>query len=352
MVRRRAGFESVGYGVVKRERSRRGAAEPGRARTVPGKPRGGPGGKYGESAGPCGFAFRRIGLSVLCVPLMLSLVSAPAAAIRVTDDAGQSVELREPARRVIPLYGAFAEMLYAVGAGDRVAARTQADRYPPEIERLPSVGTHMRPNVELIVGLKPDLVVQSASRREATPELDRLRDSGIPVAVFAPATLEDIFLTMMRLGTLTGKEESASAVVQQLRRRLEDIRSKVAAVAHPRTVFFETRAEPLTTAGEGSIVHRIIEAAGARNAVSSERGIAQFNLEALLLADPDVYVVQQGPMNRNPSPPPERPHFQRLRCVREGRVIFVDELMFSRPGPRSVDAVEELARAVYPEFFR
>lgn len=302
--------------------------------------------------GDCFKFMGRLGILVMLILPGMAPAASTAAAIQVTDDAGRSIELREPARRVIPLYGAFAEMLYAVGAGDRVAARTQADRFPPEIERLPSVGTHMRPNVELIIGLKPDLVVQSASRREAMPEMDRLREAGIPVAVFSPATIEDIFLTMMRLGSLTGSRKSATGVVQQLRLRLDDIRGRVAVVQNPRRVFFETRAEPLTTAGAGSIVHRIIEAAGARNAVSSERGIVQFNFEALLLADPDVYVVQKGPMNRSPAPPEKRPHFQRLRCVREGRVIFVDELMVSRPGPRSVDAVEELARAIYPELFR
>ncbi|MCU0588868.1 MAG: helical backbone metal receptor [Syntrophobacteraceae bacterium] len=283
--------------------------------------------------------------------LWLLLAASGASALRVTDDAGGIVELREPARRVIPLYGAFAEMLYAVGAGPQVAARTQADRFPPGIERLPSVGTHMRPNVELIIGLKPDLVVQSASRREAMPELDRLREAGIPVAVFAPGSFEDIFQTMLRLGSLTGNEEPAARAVQELRRRLEAVRGQVARVERPRSVFFETRAEPLTTAGEGSIVQSVLEAAGARNVVSSKRGIVQFNLEALLLADPDVYIVQEGPMNRSPAPPGGRPHFNRLRSVREGKVVMVDELKVSRPGPRSVDAVEELARAIYPERF-
>jgi iron complex transport system substrate-binding protein len=270
----------------------------------------------------------------------------------VTDDVGQPIELGRPAQRLISLYGAFAEMLYAVGAGSRLVARTQADRIPAEIERLPSVGTHMRPNVELIIGLKPDLVVQSASRRQATPELDRLREAGIPVAVFSPASIDDVFLTMLRLGALTGTVDTAEKVVKQLRERLERARSRVAAVEKPLRVFYEIRAEPLTTAGAGSIVHGIIEAAGARNAVPNEKGIVQYNFEALLLADPDVYVVQRGPMNRNPVEPGKRPHFERLRSVREGRVVFVDELMFSRPGPRSVDAVEELARAVYPELFR
>ncbi len=297
--------------------------------------------------------FRRLALGTWVLAGLWILFGLSSSwALQVTDDAGQSIELRQPAQRVIPLYGAFAEMLYAVGAGSRVAARTQADRIPAEIESLPSVGTHMRPNVELIIGLKPDLVVQSGSRREATPELDRLREAGIPVAVFSPSSIEDVFSTMLRLGTLTGHGESAEKVVVQLRGRLERIRSRVGAVERPLSVFYEIRAEPLTTAGAGSIVQRIIEAAGARNAIPNERGIVQYNFEALLLADPDVYVLQKGPMNRNPLEPGKRPHFERLRSVREGRVVFVDELMFSRPGPRSVDAVEELARAIYPELFR
>jgi len=112
--------------------------------------------------------------------------------IRITDDWGQEVQLREPARRVIPLYGAFAEMLYAIGAGATVAARTQADRFPPDLLQLPSVGTHMKPNVEMILGLKPDLVIQSAGRREATPEIQRIQAAGVPLAVFDPKTFEQI----------------------------------------------------------------------------------------------------------------------------------------------------------------
>ena len=118
---------------------------------------------------------------------------------------GHEISLEEPAKRIIPLYGAFAEMLYALGAGKEVVARTQADQFPPEIVRLPSVGTHMRPNVEMIIGLKPDLVVQSASRWEATAEMERLQSAGIPVAVFSPNTFEEIFATMERLASPGGE---------------------------------------------------------------------------------------------------------------------------------------------------
>lgn len=283
-----------------------------------------------------------------CLGLLLWVV-APVRVVQgsepiwITDDWGQEVQLREPARRVIPLYGAFAEMLYAIGAGATVAARTQADRFPPDLLRLPSVGTHMKPNVEMILGLKPDLVIQSAGRREATPEIQRIQAAGIPLAVFDPKTFEQIFSTMIRMGVITGKEAQARETVRQLEERLKAVRSQAEESGKRPRVFFEVRAEPLTAAGQGSVIQEILVAAGARNVVSSPKALVRYSVEALLVDDPDIYIVQRGPMNRNPSPPERRRHFTRLRCVREGRVLFVDEFIFSRPGPRCVDAVEQLA---------
>src|SRR5512137_1316527 len=91
---------------------------------------------------------------ILFVLGILTLMPGTALSVQIMDDMGHELTLQEPAKRVIPLYGAFAEMLYAIGAGKEVVARTQADQFPPEIVKLPSVGTHMRPNEEMIIGLK------------------------------------------------------------------------------------------------------------------------------------------------------------------------------------------------------
>ncbi|MHC1724925.1 MAG: ABC transporter substrate-binding protein [Syntrophobacteraceae bacterium] len=279
------------------------------------------------------------------------LFDSKAECVEITDDLGQKITLAEPARRIITLYGAFAEMLFSIDAGGAVIARTQADTFPAELAKLPSVGTHMRPNVETILGLKPDLVIQSASRREETPEISRLIDSGIPVAVFAPRSFKEIFSVIERLGSLSGKSSEASAFSAALAQRLEAVRSKLGSGEGTPRVFFEIRAEPLTGAGRGSIVHEIIKAAGAENTLNVDKSIVQFNLEALLFENPDYYIVQQGPMNKNPIPPEKRAHFDRLKCVQQGKVIFVDELIFSRPGPRCVDAVEQLAAILHPGLF-
>jgi len=288
---------------------------------------------------------------VLAFLLVASILPPRAGAVQITDDLGTTVTLSRPAGRIISLYGAFAEMLYAVGAGSRLTARTQADAYPPEILKLPSVGTHMKPNFEMIIGFKPDLVIQSASRREEMPDMERLSGAGIPVAVFAPKSFEDIFSTMERLGVLTGCESEAGAAAARMKQRLARVQAKLAGVEKRRRVFFEVRAEPLTGAGRGSIVQQILAAAGAENVLRSEKAIVQYSLEALLLDDPDVYVMQRGPMNRNPAELAARAHFDRLRCAKEGKIVPVDEFIFSRPGPRCVEAVEQLAAALYPTIF-
>jgi iron complex transport system substrate-binding protein len=296
--------------------------------------------------------FRMFSMSMAVMGALLCMLPTPAAAtIQIVDDLGKTVTLKDPPKRIIPLYGAFAEMLFTIGAGPRVIARTEADSHPSEIVRLPSVGTHMRPNVELIIGMKPDLVIQSGSRLDDMPELERVRAVGIPVAIFAPKSFEQVFYTMERLGVLTSESQTAQSAVADLRKRLETVRSRIADAGKATRVFFEIRAEPLTGAGRGGIVQQVLEAAGAENVVHVEKAIVQMNFETLLMEDPDVYIVQKGPMNRNPSLPSERTHFDRLKAIREERVLFVDELIFSRPGPRCVDGVELLAAKLYPERF-
>jgi iron complex transport system substrate-binding protein len=286
--------------------------------------------------------------SLLLVLGLLTVLRGTAIAARIIDDLGHEISLSEPAKRIIPLYGAFAEMLFAMGAGKEVVARTQADQFPPDIIPLPSVGTHMRPNVEMIIGFKPDLVVQSASRWEAAADMGRLQSAGIPVAVFSPNTFEEIFSTMERLAILVGRPEQGREEIAKLQKRLTAVRNRLQLVKERPRVFFEVRPDPLTAAGRGSIVQEIITAAGAENVIRSEKSLLQYNFEALLVADPDVYIVQRGPMSHNPLPPGKRPHFDQLRSVRKGKVIFVDEYLFSRPGPRCVDAVEQLARELHP----
>lgn len=276
------------------------------------------------------------------LPFCLSAAApAEAAPLRLTDDTGCSVELEAPARRVVALYGAFNDILLDMGLGDRLAARTRAD-IRPELAALPVIGTHMRPNLELIAALQPDLILQFEGRREAEAQVAQLRALGFPVAVFRGSSFPDLYRIIAALGVLTGAEDRADALIDSLRSRLNALAERRIGALRPR-VFFEIRSPNLLAAGANSTASAIIEAAGGENAVRVPERVARLNEEELIRLDPEVYIVQQGPMNAAPTPPAERDHYRNLRAVREGHALTVDESLFSRPAPGMVEAAEMLA---------
>lgn len=270
--------------------------------------------------------------------------------VAILDDAGRTVRLERPARRVVALYGAFNELLAALGHASDLVARTRADTLPSSILDRPVIGTHMRPNLEILAALHPDLVLQMGGRAEAVQSVTALERLGIPAALFAPGDFESLFSVFERVGCLIGAGPAARALVAQSRARLAAVAAAVAGAPCP-TVVFEARYPNLLCAGQGAIPSEIIRLAGGKNAIASPEKLLRLGEETLLQLDPEVYLIQQGPMNPAPSAPAGRPHFASLRAVRNRRVLFVEEALFSRPGPRSVEAVERLAQFLHPDCF-
>lgn len=281
---------------------------------------------------------------ILCLVLSLCLPAAATAEVRVTDDRGVEIRLASPAVRVVPLYGAFGEILADLGREEAVAARTTADEYPPSIASRPSIGTHLRPNTELVLGLGPDLVIQLGGRAEALEAVRALEERGLKVAVFDLENFEQLFSVMERLGVLTGSDERAAE-------RVTAMRAELAAIEASRkgpqpSIFFEARYPNLLAAGQGSMVSEIMAAAGGRNCVEAPDKLVRLGEEELLRLAPDIYLVQQGPMNPSPVPVAERPLFRTLSCLDRGQVFTVDQALFSRPGPRSIEAVRQLSTII------
>ncbi len=275
-----------------------------------------------------------------------------AAEVKIVDDLGQVIILKEPARRIISLYGAYSEILFSMGLGDRLVARTRADRFPPAILERPSVGTHLRPNMELVLGLQPDLIIQGHGKKYGHEVIRQIQQKGLTIASFQPASFAELFWVIHRLGILTGKEEAATTLVRRLQGRLDRLSQRLANNDRRPTVFFEVRYPNLLGAGQQSIVNDVILKAGGVNCLRNRKKLVRINIETLVGYNPDVYVIQRGPMNRNPGDPKGRSNFRAIKAVRDGRVLFVDEYLFSRPGPRSVDAAERLAAYLHPEVVR
>ena len=268
--------------------------------------------------------------------------------VSITDDLGRTIVLQRPATRIIALYGAFNEMLAELKKEGTIVARTKADALPPSILSKPSIGTHMRPNPELVAGLRPDIVLQMGGRKKALESVRMLEQLGIPVAFFSITTFDELFSVIKRLGTLTNAEEQATLVCNALQARLVRVQQQLSAVEHKPSVFFEVRYPNLLGAGNASIVNDIINHAGGTNIMDASVKLVRINEEEVIKRDPEVYLVQQGAMNPNPQPMKERAHFRTINAVKNNRVYIIDESSYSRPGPRAVSAVEELAALLHP----
>ena len=261
--------------------------------------------------------------------------------ISIVDDSGATVTLEAPAKRIIPLYAALAEILVDMGLQDRLIARTASDT--DATPNLPSVGTHMRPNPELIAGLQPDLVVLMEGRDEAAATAALLSNMGIPVARFRVDSFTSLFSCITRLSVLTGTESEAQTLISGYSRRLEAVGAAAASLPSRPSIFFEVRYPNLLGAGQGSILTDIISAAGGENCLAAYPDkFIRLSEEALISLNPDIYIVQEGPMNKNPQPLADRPHFRSLTAVLQGNVLIVPESLFSRPGPSSIAAAERL----------
>ena len=280
-------------------------------------------------------------MSALIALLCVGGGFAPARAeISITDDAGAVITLKAPAQRIVPLYSGLGELLAALGAADRIVGRTQGDPSAPE---APVIGTHMRPDLERVAVLGPDLAIQLEGRDEAGASVAALQGIGVPTARFRIGNYDELFACIRRLGTLTGREAEAEALLREYADRLDKVRRKAEALPKAPTVFFEVRYPNLLGAGGDGMVSAVVAAAGGRNVFAADPGkILRLNEEALIGADPDVYLQQVGPMNKNPSAPADRPGYAALRAVRNKDVYTVQEDIFSRPGPGSLEAAEIL----------
>lgn len=268
-------------------------------------------------------------------------VPATVQRVAITDDAGNHISLPEPAARIVPLYAALTESLVALGQEERIIARTASDT--GLVPHLPVVGTHMRPNLELIAGLQPDLIVLMEGREAVDSTAERLQAMGFVVARFRVQSFEDLFACIVRLGILTGSQARAESLIAGYRARLQKIQASAVLCARAPSIFFEVRYPNLLGAGGHSILADIIHTAGGKNSLEGYPDkFVRLNEEMLFSLNPDIYLVQEGAMNKNPLHPKDRVHFQSLEAVSSGSVLFVPEDIFSRPGPSSIIAAELL----------
>lgn len=261
-----------------------------------------------------------------------------------TDEIGRTINVRENPQRIISLAPSVTETLFALGLGDRVVGVTSYCDYPPEAARKEKVGDTLRPSIEKIVALKPDLVIASTSSQleQFVRDLDKV---GIPVYVSNPRDLAGVLASIEVIGEITGADRRAKELTSDMRTRINAIESGLAAVKERPGVLFILGIEPLITIGGKSFINELISRGGGD---SISRGVEaeypQYSLESAVAARPAVIFLQTGE-----SKLPER--LNQTPAARNNRVFQLDDNLLMRPGPRIVDGLEQMAARIHPEAF-
>ncbi len=265
--------------------------------------------------------------------------------VTVTDDAGREVTVEAAPERIVSLAPANTEILYGLGLLGKVVGVTTYDDFPPEVESIEKVGDFVTPNLEAITAARPDIVfVTTGVQADIIAKLEK---TGAVVIAVDPQSLEAVYASIEMVGKATGTSGKATEVVSGMKDELASIQDAIDAA--PVRCFVEIAQEPLYTAGAGTLMNDLIDQAGGENVVTEE-GYVAYSVEQLLTDNPEVYLATKGSMN-DPASLKDRAGYSKLTAVKNDRVVLLDDNLVSRPGPRVIEGIRQIAVALHPEAF-
>ena len=271
----------------------------------------------------------------------------------LTDDEGTAVVIPAKPERIVSLTPATTEILYAIGAGDRVVATDDGSDTPAEAAALPDVSTFDAVDVEAIVGAEADLVLAGGLGFTPPDAIARLRDLGIPVLVIYAPSVEGVYDDIALIGEATGTGPAAAELVTSMRTEMDGIAATMAEGDHPRT-FYEVGYTDATgqifAPADSSFVAEMVTMAGGDAITTGDPASYEIPLETLIEADPQKIVLGVNPFYM---PTPEqvaaRPGWDVMTAVKDGAILPVQDTEITRPGPRLPIGLRNLAAAIRPD---
>ena len=263
----------------------------------------------------------------------------------MTDDLGRRVKIPAKIERAVSLAPNLTEIVFAVGAGNKLVGVTTFCDYPGEAKKIQKIGDTMTPNIESVIALKPQIVlVSTASQIENfTKTLD---EQGIVYFVTNPNDLEGIYESIHAIGEIFDRDDAGHATIDSLKKRVADVEAKTKQAAAVKT-FVQIDKESLYTIGKESFITDLIARAGGISATADlPTAYPKLSKETAFALNPDAIILSESPDNQAPNDA-----LKNSPAARNGKVFKINADLLSRPGPRIVDALEQIARALHPEIF-
>ena len=284
---------------------------------------------------------------LLVAAVALAACAAPAREAKPTvawrDDFGAEITLGQRPKRIVSLNPTTTELLFAIGASDRLVGRSQWDVFPDSARLIPDVGQALRPNVEAIIAVRPDLVLlyASADNRGA---FDRLRQAGIQTVAFRIDSIAHFERDTRLIGRMTGDSVKADALVDSVHATLERVRAATASLRRP-SVFIHAWDRPIIAIGGGSFLSQLLDIAGGQNVYADIPGpSATVTLEDVIQRNPDYVFASpvSAPKMRSSA------SWKTVPAVREGRLLVYDTVLVGRPSVMLGAAAVSMANLLHP----
>ncbi len=272
--------------------------------------------------------------------------------IVMVDGLGRKVTLPGPAQKIVSLAPSNTEILYAIGAGSQVIARDDFSDYPAEVKSLPTIGGNLgNYNLEEITRLQPDLVLAAGLN---TPEqVKALENLGLKVYYLDnPTDLEGMYINLQKVGMLTGRQDQTAVLAQSLRARVDAVEKALGNSTQRPKVFYELDgADPAKpwTSGSGTFIDTFIKMAGGENVAASLSSWGQISQEELIVQNPDIILLGDSAYGITPAQVAGRPGWSQIKAVKDNNIYPFDDNLVSRPSPRLIDGLEQLAKILHPE---
>lgn len=285
--------------------------------------------------------------------------SPPAAfPVTLTDDAGREVTLEASPGRIVSLAPSNTEIVCALDACDRIVGVTDFDDYPADVADVPKIVVQTQVDLERLVAAEPDLVLAAGNEFTPSSVIEQIDGLGIPILVLYPESLAEVYADIELVAEALDRRADADRLVEDLRTRVAAVEAAVDGADAPRTLYEVFHSGGVTyTAGEGSFLASLLELAGADPVTGDAEGVLE--AEELVAADPELILLGTASYDSTIGTPEAalevlraRPGWSELTAVRDGNVIpYLEDIVTTRPGPRIVDGLEALARAIHPDRF-
>ena len=273
----------------------------------------------------------------------------------VTDREGTEVNIPTKIEKIISTAPSNTEVIMELGLGEKLVA---IDKYSLDIEGINSEITKIdfsNPDAETIIGLEPDVVIASGHNKTGSAEdpFKAISEAGIPV-VYIPSSdsIEGIYKDIEFIAEVVNEEEKGQEIIDEMKSKVSEIKAIGEKIEEKKTVYFEISPAPnLYSFGNATFLNEMIEIVGAKNIFSDEEGWISPTAESVINANPDVIITNASYMENPTEEIKSRDAWENITAIKNNAVYLVDKNASSRPSQNAIKALEEIAKAVYPEYY-